>query len=180
MFSEHTLAFEHTQDTVFNAFASLPPDFKWGDGMLYPDTTTQPSSRAGDQRLVLRDAKTVIEEYTETLIEIDAPVAISLTLTLDDFAMSRNAPTGHLLPSAASMARARKHISEGRATNLIMSLTLSNFGAATIWSFKGPDAFGQYLSLQLHFNPQSGEFWFLTHSPLRREQLRARYQGTFR
>jgi hypothetical protein len=131
MFSEHTLAFEHTQDTVFNAFASLPPDFKWGDGMLYPDTTTQPSSRAGDQRLVLRDAKTVIEEYTETLIEIDAPVAISLTLTLDDFAMSRNAPTGHLLPSAASMARARKHISEGRATNLIMSLTLSNFGAAT-------------------------------------------------
>ncbi len=131
MFSEHTLTIEHTPDTVFNAFTSLPPDYKWGDGLLYVDSTTQPPTHAGDQRLILRDAKTVIEEYTETLVEIDAPFATSLTLTLDDFAMSRNAPTGHILPSAASMAQARKRISEGRATNLIMSLTLRKYGAAT-------------------------------------------------
>ena len=131
MFSEHTLTIEHTPGAVFNAFVSLPTDFKWGDGMLYPDSTSKPPTHAGDQHLMLRDAQTVIKEYTETLVEIDAPFAMSLTLTLDDFAMSRNAPTYHILPSAASMAQARKRISEARTTNLIMSLTLRKYGTAT-------------------------------------------------
>ena len=60
---------------------------------------------------------------------------------------------------------------------LVQSGGTCNFGAATIWSFKGPDAFGQYLSLQLHFNPQSGEFWFLTHSPLMNQFVNDGYFG---
>ena len=165
MFSEHTLTFNHAADTVFDAFASLPPDYKWGDGLLYPDTTTQPPSYAGDQRLVLRDARTIIEEYTETLIENDAPFTMSLTLTLDDFAMSRNAPTGHVLPSAAQMAQARKRIAEGRAPNLIMSLTLRKDGATLVianQSQTGPK-FGARLFKRIAPNPSKTLLDWLAH-----------------
>ncbi len=132
MFSQHTQTFHTDAKTVFNAFATLPSEYKWGDGMLYADSTTKPPSAEGDQRLILRDAETVIEEYTETLVQIDAPNTLALTLTLDDFAMSNSAPAGHLLPDAESLNRARVRIKEGRATNLTLTLTVASQGADSI------------------------------------------------
>ena len=124
MYSQHTQFFTSNAETVFTAFASLPTDYKWGDGMHYSDPTATQPSKEGDQRLILRDAETVIEEYTETLIEYDEPRTLSFSLTLDDFAMSRSAPKGKLLPNAATLSRARARIKDGRATNLILSITI--------------------------------------------------------
>lgn len=131
MFSKHTIHVNHPIETVFKAIHSLPPDFKWGEGMLYADNTAQPPDEVGMTNLILRDADVVIEEYTETLVEFDAPHKLALSLTLDDFAMSRNIPKGHALPDAADLSRARARIADGRATNLIFALTLTQRGTQT-------------------------------------------------
>lgn len=131
MFSAHTLRLAQPTQTVFDAILHLPPDCKWGAGMTYANQNNLPQDEVGQSYLILRDAQTVIEEYTETLIEYAAPYTFALSLTLDNFAMSKNAPKGHLLPDAADLSRARKRIEDGRATNLIFALSLKQIGTET-------------------------------------------------
>ncbi len=131
MYCSHTVQFNQPAEVVFDAIQRLPPDYKWGEGMIYSDQSNPPQAEAGQSYLILRNAETVIEEYRETLVEIEEPFKFALTLKLEDFAMSRNAPDGHLLPDAADLSRARKRIEEGRATNLVFAVTLIQRGAET-------------------------------------------------
>lgn len=125
MLSKHTVLFDQPLETIFKAIQSLPPEYKWGEGMLYADTSMRSPDEVGTTNLILRNADVVIEEYTETLVELDAPYKLALSLTLDDFAMSRNIPKGHALPDAADLSRARARIADGRAINLLFALTLT-------------------------------------------------------
>ena len=130
MFSTHTVEIARPLEQVFTTLFRLPPDYKWGDGMIYADKAAQTPLDIGQSVLILRDATTVIEEYSETLLEFKDSHSFALSLKLINFAMSRNAPEGHLLPDAATLSRARQRIKDGRATDLVFAVTLTQNGTA--------------------------------------------------
>lgn len=100
--------------------------------MIYADKKAETPSDIGEFVLILRDAHTVIEEFSETLLELSERHSFALSLKLDDFTMSRNAPEGHLRPDAATLSRARRRIKDGRATDLVFAVTLTQNGTVTL------------------------------------------------